>query len=64
MSLFRKLESMDENKIRDFNENIFESNKNNTDWKFIIENTNLDSKIIIDNLEYIDILDLIKKSSK
>jgi hypothetical protein len=63
MSLFRNLiEHLDNDKIKEINQNIYDLNKNNDEyWSFLLENIDMDSSLILDNIQNIDIKQLIRK---
>ena len=63
MSLFKKLsEHLNENEIKEFNEGVYKSNKNDQEyWNFMLNKSVIESKVILDNLDNIDTLTLIKK---
>ena len=63
MSLFKKLsEHLSENEIKEFNDGVCNSNKHNQEyWNFMLNKSIVDSQIILDNLDSIDTLKLIKK---
>lgn len=65
MSLFRNLiDQLDNNKIKEINKNIYDLNKNNDNyWNFLLENTNIDSALILENLNNINLKNLLKKKA-
>lgn len=63
MSLFKKLsEHLSENEIKEFNEGVYNSNKHNQEyWDFMLNKSVIDSSVILENLDSINTLILIKK---
>ena len=61
MDLIKDLINCDQNKLNDLSDKIYEENRNNIDyWNFMITNTILDDRVILDNFKYLDKELLIK----
>jgi len=57
----QKINNLDSNKIKEFNDKVYELNKNDPEyWNFLIYNTELKTDMIINNLDKMDIFNLIK----
>ena len=59
--IYNILKNLNKDDVGNFNLDFFNLNKNNISyWNFMLENVKLDSKLIINNLENLDIVKLIK----